>query len=37
VQGTSRVRVGREQVSKFTWEKAARQTLAVLEDVGGKS
>lgn len=34
MQGKWRVKKGLEQVSKFTWENAARKTLEVLEDVG---
>jgi len=37
IQGKSRVSAGMEQMKKFTWEKAARETLAVLENVGGAS
>lgn len=37
VQGKARIKLGTEQVEKFTWEKAAKQTLAVLEEIGGKS
>jgi glycosyltransferase involved in cell wall biosynthesis len=28
---------GRKQAAKFSWEKTARETLSVLEEVGGKS
>ena len=35
-QGKWRVMKGMEQVRKFTWENAAKKTLEVLEDVGGK-
>jgi len=31
-----RVEAGLHQAAKFTWEKAAQQTLAILEEVGGK-
>jgi glycosyltransferase involved in cell wall biosynthesis len=34
MQGRNRIKHGLDQVKKFTWEKAARQTLAVLEEVG---
>ena len=37
IQGKNRVNAGLTQIKKFTWEKAAAQTLAVLEKVGGKS
>ncbi|MCX6793675.1 MAG: glycosyltransferase family 1 protein [Candidatus Gottesmanbacteria bacterium] len=37
VQGRQRVNAGLEQVKKFTWEKAAQKTLAVLEQIGGAS
>lgn len=37
MQGKSRITKGLEQVKKFTWEKAARQTLEVLEAVGRKA
>lgn len=37
VQGRQRVNVGLAQMKKFTWEKAAQQTLEVLEKVGGAS
>ncbi len=33
VQGTTRVAAGLSQMKKFTWEKAARQTLDVLENI----
>ncbi len=36
IQGRQRVDAGLAQVKKFTWEKAAQQTLEVLEKVGGK-
>lgn len=32
--GKKRIAIGTKQVGKFTWEKAAAQTLAVLADVG---
>jgi glycosyltransferase involved in cell wall biosynthesis len=35
VQGKQRIAAGLLQVGKFTWEKAAKQTLHVLEEVGG--
>lgn len=35
IQGRLRVTAGLAQVKKFTWEKAAAQTLKVLEGVGG--
>lgn len=34
IQGKVRIRAGLEQVKKFTWENAARKTLAILEEVG---
>lgn len=34
MQGKWRLKKGLEQVSKFTWESAARKTLEVLEEVG---
>lgn len=34
MQGKWRTKKGLEQVSKFTWENAAKKTLQVLEDVG---
>lgn len=34
MQGKWRTKKGLEQVSKFTWENAAKKTLEVLEDVG---
>lgn len=38
MQGRARVKKGLEQVKKFTWDEAAKQTIAVLERVakGGK-
>lgn len=35
-EGKKRIEVGLKQVGKFTWEKAASQTLKILEEVGGK-
>ena len=35
--GKKRVELGLDQVKKFTWEKAAKQTLAILEQLGGKT
>lgn len=35
-KGKKRVTVGLSQVAKFTWEKAATQTLEVLEEVGNQ-
>jgi glycosyltransferase involved in cell wall biosynthesis len=37
MQGRSRVQKGLDQVKLFTWEKAAAQTLKILEEVGGKA
>lgn len=37
IQGKARIAAGLAQTKKFTWEKAARETLAVLEKVGGAS
>jgi glycosyltransferase involved in cell wall biosynthesis len=37
VQGATRVNAGLAQMKKFTWEKAAKKTLEVLEKVGGAS
>ena len=37
IQGRQRVNAGLAQVKKFTWEKAAKQTLAVLEKIGGSA
>lgn len=34
VQGNERIQKGVSQVKLFTWEKAAKQTLEILEDVG---
>lgn len=34
IQGKVRIRAGLEQVTKFTWEAAAKKTLEVLEEVG---
>ncbi|MFH0749517.1 MAG: glycosyltransferase family 1 protein [Candidatus Gottesmanbacteria bacterium] len=34
IQGRARVKKGLEQVKKFTWEEAAKQTLEILERVG---
>lgn len=34
--GKERVRLGKERAKQFTWEKAARQTLEVLEDLAVK-
>jgi glycosyltransferase involved in cell wall biosynthesis len=34
--GISRIQAGRKQVQRFTWEKAAKQTLQVLEQVAAK-
>jgi glycosyltransferase involved in cell wall biosynthesis len=36
IQGRSRIKKGLEQVKKFTWEEAAKQTIAVLERVARK-
>jgi len=36
-KGKERIRLGIEQAKKFTWEEAARKTLEVLKEVGGKS
>jgi len=36
IQGRSRIKKGLEQVKKFTWEEAAKQTIAVLEQVARK-
>lgn len=36
MQGTARRKHGLEQVKKFSWEKAAKQTLHILERVGRK-
>jgi len=36
IQGRSRIKKGLEQVKKFTWEEAAKQTIAVLEKVSRK-
>jgi glycosyltransferase involved in cell wall biosynthesis len=33
--GKKRITLGTQQVKKFTWEKAATDTLKILEDVGG--
>lgn len=33
-KGKQRIQVGLQQVKKFSWENAARQTLAILEEVG---
>ena len=35
-QGKWRIEKGLEQVKKFTWEQAAKQTLTILEEVGRK-
>ena len=35
VQGKQRINAGLSQMKKFTWEKAAKQTVEVLENVGG--
>lgn len=35
IQGRARVSVGLAQAKKFTWEKAAKETLEVLTQVGG--
>jgi glycosyltransferase involved in cell wall biosynthesis len=35
IQGRNRISSGIVQMKKFTWDKAARQTLEVLEQVGG--
>jgi glycosyltransferase involved in cell wall biosynthesis len=35
IQGRERVDAGTAQVKKFTWEKAAKQILEILEKVGG--
>lgn len=37
IQGATRIKAGLTQVKKFTWEKAAAQTLEVLEKEGGAS
>jgi glycosyltransferase involved in cell wall biosynthesis len=37
IQGATRVNAGLVQMKKFTWEKAAKKTLEVLEQVGGAS
>jgi len=37
LQGKRRVQLGIEQTKKFTWEAAAKKTLRVLEEVGGKA
>jgi len=34
IQGKQRIRLGLEQAKKFSWEKAAKKTLEVLEEVG---
>ena len=34
--GEKLVALGKKQVAKFSWQKAAQQTLAVLEEAGGK-
>ena len=34
IQGKVRIRVGLEQIKKFTWETAAKKTLEVLEEIG---
>ena len=34
-QGTLRIQKGLEQVKRFTWEAAAKQTLDILQHVGG--
>lgn len=36
IQGKARIQSGLEQVKLFSWEKAAKQTLAILQEVGGK-
>lgn len=35
MQGRNRVKAGEVQVKKFSWEKAAKESLAILEKVGG--
>jgi len=35
IQGKNRIKAGETQVKKFTWQKAAKQALEVLEKVGG--
>ncbi len=37
IQGRTRVNEGLTQMKKFTWDKAAKKTLEVLEQVGGAS
>jgi len=34
-EGKKRIEQGKEQVKKFTWEKAAKKTLDILREVGG--
>jgi glycosyltransferase involved in cell wall biosynthesis len=36
IQGKTRIQQGLSQVKLFTWEKAAKQTLEVLTEIGGK-
>lgn len=36
IQGKSRIQKGLAQVKTFTWEKAAKQTLEILQEVGSK-